>query len=432
MVKKMELEWNPFSLHQRVSCAKFILCILLIGLSVRLLLFSSSVLCPFGERPAKPSSSSSSSPPTNASILTAPAEEGPPKEKCDLFIGEWVPHPAGPAYTNESCGMIEDHQNCLKNGRPDTGYLHWKWKPRDCDLPLFDAKKFLESLRNKWLAFIGDSISRNHIQSLLCLLSKAEEPVIVYHDEVWRSRRWRFPSHNFTLSVVWSPFLVKAEVFEDMNGASSKEIQLYLDVLHEEWTSQLRNFDFVVASGGQWFLKTAVFWENNTVVGCHYCPGKRLAELGFEYAYRKALRLALLHVASSGFEGTFFFRTSTPDHFENGLWSTGGTCPRTRPFQPGDELPLKDVETAMKRIEMEAFGLAAARARRTGVDLRLVDSTYMFLLRPDGHPGPYRAFQPFASGGENATVQNDCLHWCLPGPIDSWNDLLMELVTPRK
>ena len=93
-------------------------------------------------------------------------------EKCDLFTGDWIPNPGGPVYTNESCHLIESHQNCMKNGRPDMGYLYWRWNPRDCELPQFDSEKFLELMRNKVWALIGDSISRNHVQSLLCMLSK--------------------------------------------------------------------------------------------------------------------------------------------------------------------------------------------------------------------------------------------------------------------
>lgn len=92
-------------------------------------------------------------------------------EKCDLFTGDWIPNPSGPVYTNESCPFIEDHQNCMKNGRPDSGYLYWRWKPQSCELPPFDARRFLELMTNKSLALIGDSISQNHVQSILCMLA---------------------------------------------------------------------------------------------------------------------------------------------------------------------------------------------------------------------------------------------------------------------
>lgn len=91
-----------------------------------------------------------------------------------MFVGEWVADPTGPSYTNESCHVIEAHQNCMRNGRPDTGYLYWRWSPWDCELPRFDPGKFLDLMRNKSWAFIGDSIQRNHVQSLLCILSQVQ------------------------------------------------------------------------------------------------------------------------------------------------------------------------------------------------------------------------------------------------------------------
>lgn len=92
--------------------------------------------------------------------------------KCNLFVGDWVSDSSQPMYTNESCHVIEPHQNCMKNGKPDLGYLYWRWTPKECELPKFNGNKFLSVMRNKAMAFVGDSISRNHVQSLLCMLSQ--------------------------------------------------------------------------------------------------------------------------------------------------------------------------------------------------------------------------------------------------------------------
>ncbi|KAL0426097.1 UNVERIFIED_CONTAM: protein trichome birefringence-like 26 [Sesamum radiatum] len=233
-------------------------------------------------------------------------------------------------------------------------------------------------MRDKSLAFIGDSIMRNHVQSLLCLLSQVEQTVEVYHDEPYKNRRWSFPSHRFTVSVIWAPFLTKAFTFEDDDGVSSGLIQLHLDKLDT-------------------------------------------------YAYRKALNSTLKFISETKHRPYIFFRTTTPDHFENGEWNTGGYCNRTRPFKAG-EIGINVVDEIMRNVELEEFEWAAARGSGNGMSLKLFDTTMLSLLRPDGHPGVYRQFHPYDGKDKEAKIQNDCLHWCLPGPIDSWNDLMMEML----
>ncbi|KAL0393650.1 UNVERIFIED_CONTAM: protein trichome birefringence-like 23 [Sesamum latifolium] len=220
-----------------------------------------------------------------------------------------------------------------------------------------------------------------------------EKAIEVYHDENYKSRRWLFPSYNFTVSVIWSPFLTQAAIFEDINGVSTSEIELHLDKLDKNWTEQYKSLDYMIIAAGKWFIKTAIYYEKDTILGCHYCPKRNLTELGFNFAYRKVIRNVFDYIISSNHKGMIFYRTTTPDHFE----------------------------------ELDEFEKASAKASEKRVNLKLLDVTPLSLLRPDGHPGPYRFFQPFAKD-KNATIINDCLHWCLPGPIDSWNDLLMEMV----
>ncbi|KAA0050996.1 protein trichome birefringence-like 26 [Cucumis melo var. makuwa] len=329
----------------------------------------------------------------------------------------------------------------MRNGRPDTGYLHWRWNPAECELPRFNPGKFLRLMRNKSWAFVGDSIQRNHVQSLLCILSQygsafgdqspndnipqVEEAIETYHDEEYRSKKWHFPSHNFTLSVIWSPFLTKAAIFEDINGVSSSEIKLHLDELDEKWTSPYKDLDYVVFAGGKWFLKAAIYYENNTVTGCHNCLEKNMTDLGFAYAYRKAIGLVFDFITRSDHKAFVLFRTTIPDHFENGEWFSGGQCNRTVPFK-GGEVEMKDVDVVMRNIELQEFDKVVKSGIGKAPTLKLLDTTRLSLLRPDGHPSWYRQFHPFAHG--NGKVQIDCLHWCLPGPIDSWNDLLFQLL----
>ena len=90
---------------------------------------------------------------------------------CNIFSGKWIPYPEEPYYTSQTCPFVIDHHNCFKNGRPDTDFLKWRWKPDQCELPLFNATEFLEIVKGKSMAFVGDSVGRNQIFSLMCLLS---------------------------------------------------------------------------------------------------------------------------------------------------------------------------------------------------------------------------------------------------------------------
>ncbi|KAJ6703478.1 PROTEIN TRICHOME BIREFRINGENCE-LIKE 24 [Salix viminalis] len=378
----------------------------------------------------KPTSSANTSKDSLPIDLQEPDNETPQKEldagKCDLFTGDWIPDPSGPMYTNSSCSLIEGHQNCMRNGRTDSGYLFWRWNPRDCQLPPFTAQRFLEVMRNKRWALIGDSISRNHVQSLLCMLSTLppviSAPFAKLSEEsdarifkglivklllskllkftMMRSTNQKdgtFPSYNFSITNIWSPFLVKAAIFEDNDGVSTSEVQLQLDKLDTNWTDLYQSLDYMIISTGKWFLKAAIYHDNDTVVGCHICPGKNLTEMGFVFAYEKALRHAMNFIATSKHKGLIFFRTSTPDHFENGEWHSGGNCTKTTPAKEG-EIELKDLNRILRSVELAEFEKASAKAAENGVNLKLLDFTNLLLSRPDGHPGTIQAVSSIRAG----------------------------------
>ncbi|KAL0377843.1 UNVERIFIED_CONTAM: protein trichome birefringence-like 21 [Sesamum radiatum] len=171
-------------------------------------------------------------------------------EKCDLFTGEWVRNPEGPYYTNATCNAIQDHQNCMKYGRPDTGFLKWRWKPDGCDLPIFDPHQFLELVRGKSLAFVGDSVARNHMQSLICLLSRVSYPEDL-SGPTDQNKRYQYAEHDFNISMFWSPYLVKTG---KLDPNKKRPFDLYLDEFDPHWTTKIALFDYVIISAGHWFF----------------------------------------------------------------------------------------------------------------------------------------------------------------------------------
>ncbi|KAI5065965.1 hypothetical protein GOP47_0018589 [Adiantum capillus-veneris] len=344
---------------------------------------------------------------------------------CDLSGGEWVPDSSPLLYTNNTCKHIHHAQNCLQNGRPDIGYLHWKWRPFDCELPQFDAARFLERMRGKKLAFIGDSLARNQMQSLHCTLAQVEESILVYSDpdDYMRENRCLFPSYNFTLAIFGSRFLVKSSK-PDESGIS----KIYLDVPDMLWKRQLAEYDVVVVSAGYWYFTDTLYYIDNTLWGESKGLGLNVTTVEIWLAMAIALANVLKYMMTE-YKGIVVLRTMTVDHFENGTWSTGGACKRMSPYSRQENGGIHPmylwINRKINEVQIEEFEKAkmAYAEHDTCSRLKLLDITYSAFLRPDGHPGPYRKVEP----GEPVY---DCLHWCLPGPIDMWNQLLLHALQP--
>ncbi|CAL5081221.1 unnamed protein product [Urochloa decumbens] len=404
--------------------------------------------------PPQSATTSSPSPPQGAEKAYAGAKtrtRAPAAPRCDYSDGEWVRSPAAaPLYNGTSCGgTIKAGQNCEAHGRPDTGYLRWRWRPRGCALPPFDPAEFLRLVRGRHVAFVGDSLARNQCESLVCLLSSAFPSQLIRGagggdgdgdgDELRKFRRWAFPSHDATVSVFWSPFLVNGTEKAKGGAAGLDHNRLYLDQPDERWAAELDGIDVVVLSAGHWFLHPAMFYDGGGVVGCHHCPEPNRTETGFFGAFRLAVRGALREVVLRATRAHQQQReqrhrpklavvtTFSPAHFE-GEWDSPSACARTEPFGP-EERWVEYMDGQMLRAEAEEVAAAGAdaRARGAGVMVEAMEVTRMAALRPDGHPGAYMHPFPFA-GGARERVPNDCVHWCLPGPIDTWNEILLQLV----
>ncbi|CAH1413155.1 unnamed protein product [Lactuca virosa] len=346
---------------------------------------------------------------------------GSSNKSCDLFSGEWVENPEGPYYTNTTCWAIQEHQNCMKFGRPDQDFLKWRWKPNDCELPVLDPVQFLEMMRGKSLAFVGDSVARNHMQSLLCLLSRVAYPNDVSTSSDQNFRRWEYPDYNFNISIFWSPYLVNTDR-TDRNDIT-KPFKLYLDEFDESWTSQIEQFDYVIISAGQWFFRPTMFYSNRFIIGCLYCPESSIRHRPSTFSYRRAWRTAFRAINSlKNFKGIVFLRSFVPSHFEGGHWDKGGDCVRTKPFKSNESV-MEDYSLEMYKTQLQEYKIGEREGRKNGVKITIMDMTQVMQLRPDGHPSKYGHW-PL----QNVTMANDCVHWCLPGPIDAWNDFLMELI----
>ncbi|KAM7268530.1 hypothetical protein ACFE04_010696 [Oxalis oulophora] len=337
------------------------------------------------------------------------------EKECSIFKGKWIPnYMKEPYYTNLTCNLMIDQLNCAKFGRNDTDFMKWRWKPDECDLPLFDAIQFLDIVRNKSIAFVGDSLGRNQMESLI---ANPEDITRNYTSNVMYFRRYYYVEYNFTLATLWSPYLVKSR----NNVGSSGHIGIYLDEANELWATQIEKFDYLIISGGQWFFGPLIYYENGQASKCHICNINNITSVSGFYGYKMAFRTTFRKILEMNYKGVTFLRTLSPSHFENGEWNTGGSCERTRPYGNEEMIKLDGFQLELYETQMEEFRVAQQEARIKGLKFNLINTTEIMLMRPDGHPNHH-------SGRLNGTLAADCVHWCLPGPIDVWNEFLLYML----
>ncbi|KAK1415347.1 hypothetical protein QVD17_31128 [Tagetes erecta] len=348
---------------------------------------------------------------------------------CDLYHGKWVHDPAGPLYTNNSCPVLTQMQNCQGNGRPDKDYENYRWKPTKCNLPRFDPKKFLELMRGKTLAFIGDSVARNQMESMLCILWQAEVPINRGNK---RMQRYYFRSTSTSIIRIWSSWLVH-KTTEKFDFAPEGVDKLHLDAPDETFMGDVPTFDVLVLSSGHWFAKQSVYILNNEIVGGQlWWPDKsRQKKIDSTEAFEISVATIMSAlVTNPDYKGLTVVRSYSPDHYEGGAWNTGGSCTgKTKPAVDG-ELVENGFTNTM--LEKQVSGFNRGIKKKTNKSrVAFMDITKPFSYRHDGHPGPYRSLDPnkiTKRSADGRPPPQDCLHWCMPGPVDTWNEFLMETI----
>ncbi|XP_047335314.1 protein trichome birefringence-like 33 [Impatiens glandulifera] len=340
--------------------------------------------------------------------------------KCDVFSGRWVwDEETTPMYEESDCPYIQPQLTCQKRGRPEKDYQHWRWQPWDCSLPRFNASLMLESLRNKRMMYVGDSLNRGQYVSMVCLLH-----TVIPH-EASKSMHtngsltiFTAKDYNATVEFYWAPFLLESNSDDAVIHRISDRIvrKGSINKHGKHW----KGVDIMVFNTYLWWMTGLNF---NILQGSFDDEVKDIIHVSTEDAYRMAMKSMLRWVKKNmdPKKTRVFFTSMSPSHSKSIDWGgeQGGNCYNETTLIEDVNYWGSDTRKSIMQVIGEVF-------ETSKVPITFLNITQLSSYRKDAHTSIYKQQWSRLTPEQlaNPVSYADCVHWCLPGLQDTWNELL--------
>ncbi|KAF3448043.1 hypothetical protein FNV43_RR08751 [Rhamnella rubrinervis] len=340
--------------------------------------------------------------------------------RCNLFSGKWVfDNKSHPLYKEKECTYMSDQLACEKFGRKDFGYRNWRWQPHHCDLPRFNATALLERLRNKRLVFVGDSLNRGQWVSMICLLESAVLPQFKSMHTNGSLSTFKAIEYNASIEFYWAPLLVESNSDNPVSHRLPDRIVRVQAI--EKHARHWTDADILVFNSYLWWKRKQmkVLW------GSFESSDGIYKEVEMLRVYEMALKTwsEWLEVHVNPNKTQLFFVSMSPTHQRAEEWGGNGeNCySETKPILE-EGYWGNGSEPKMMRVVEKVLG----ELRTIGVNIEMLNITQLSEYRKEGHPSIYRKqWEPLTQEElSNPSSYADCIHWCLPGVPDVWNELL--------
>lgn len=343
--------------------------------------------------------------------------------RCNLFSGKWVfDNKSYPLYKEKECTFMSDQLACEKFGRKDLNYQNWRWQPHQCDLPRFNATVLLERLRNRRLMFVGDSLNRGQWVSMVCLVDSVIPPGLqsMHQYRNGSLHIYKATEYNATIEFYWSPLLVESNsddpVYHRVDDRTVRVQGIEKHARH--WTDA----DILVFNTYLWWRRAqmTVMW------GSFERPDGIYKRVQMPRVYEMALKTwsDWLEVHVNRTKTQMFFISMSPTHEKALEWGgdEGQNCySETEPIFKEGYRGEASCPEIMRVVEKTLDDL-----KTRGLNVQMINITQLSDYRKEGHQSIYRKqWEPLKEEQiSKPSSYADCIHWCLPGVPDVWNELL--------
>ncbi|KAG2231457.1 GDSL/SGNH-like acyl-esterase family found in Pmr5 and Cas1p-domain-containing protein [Thamnidium elegans] len=329
--------------------------------------------------------------------------------------GQWVHQDIGleshsidglSSYAGYHCNWDFPHRCYMRSDQPEEfnrskAILDYTWQPDHCTLLPFEPRKFSKHLSQNPLLLVGDSITQLMYESMWCLTgqdltAQSKDTGLNGGDtEMWASqlvhRDLADQPDQVTVGFIRSDYLVKLDDFSPVkpNGGQGYLIGVGNNF---PWVHAISRFKYIM-------INTGPHWHPDLKWG----PNKDRKELlkAFEKGMTQLLKYLKKNLST---DQRLWIRSSPYGHAQCSQY----TAPDVVPVKPTG----KEGEYEWDMLEKFDHIWKNLIEKENDERFRFFNVS-MANLRGDAHSRP----------------DSDCLHTCLPGPVDDWNKYLFHEIT---